>query len=121
MEDEGFFQADIYLPPPSNGNVSDQDSDAEEESSIQHLPPSILETAADFRIQLTGKPEDVDSMEGDVTFNNPTFVPEAQLSSSDSSDSSDLSDVEMDNEDSSHEERGTKYLSSSKPPNTEIK
>ena len=50
LESENFFVAEVYLQPPNDGLNSDEDSDSEEGTNLQHLSDSQLITHADFRI-----------------------------------------------------------------------
>ena len=50
LEDEDFVEASVYLTPPAGGKESDEDSDAEEGCSANHLSHRQLTAPAEFTI-----------------------------------------------------------------------
>lgn len=50
LEDEHFLDASVYISPPGDGMLSDEDSDVEEGSSVNHLSANQLTAPAEFVI-----------------------------------------------------------------------
>ena len=50
LEEEEFLQADVFLSPPNEGLLSDEDSDDEEDVSAAHLSGPQLSATAEYRI-----------------------------------------------------------------------
>ena len=48
LEDDNFIDASVYLSPPRDGVDSDEDSDAEEGCSANHLSSGQLQAPAEF-------------------------------------------------------------------------
>ena len=52
-EFEDFFDADVLMQLSNNGQLSDEDSDTEESTDVQHLLAGQRSTHADFRISFS--------------------------------------------------------------------
>ena len=52
MQEEEFLQADVFLSPPNNGLLSNEDSD-DEEVSADHLSGPQLSVPAEFHIDFS--------------------------------------------------------------------
>ena len=52
-EFEDFFDADVLVQLSNNKQLSDEDSDTEEGTDVQHLSAGQLSTHADFRISFS--------------------------------------------------------------------
>ena len=52
-EFEDFFDADVLMQLSNNKQLSDEDSDTEEGTDVQHLSAGQLSTHADFRISFS--------------------------------------------------------------------
>ena len=52
-EFEDFFDADVLMQLSNNGQLSDEDSDTEEGTDVQHLLAGQRSTHADFRISFS--------------------------------------------------------------------
>jgi len=50
LEDDNFLDASVYITPPANGFESDEDSDAEDDCSANHLSSRQLTAPAEFRV-----------------------------------------------------------------------
>jgi len=115
LESEDFFDANIYMQPPSNGQLSDEDSDDEEGTNSQHLSASQLMAPADFRIDFGSYVADsfevAETVDDDVEVAEPVDVSEY------------VEDAEVEREIPENEEETTahpllneKWLSRQKPP-----
>ena len=54
-EDENFTSADIFIQPPENSQLSDEDSGGEEQFNISDLPGSLLRAEAEAHLNNPGQ------------------------------------------------------------------
>ena len=81
LEEEEFLQADVFLSPPNNELLSDEDSDDEEGASADHLSGPQLLAPAEFCINFSNSVEN--TLEWDLSAVEASFdVSDNALSSS---------------------------------------
>ena len=80
LEEEEFLQADIYLTPPNDGLLSDEDSDDEEGASADHLSGPQLSAAAEYRINYGNSV--INSLETDASPDEEALVSSTNVSDS---------------------------------------
>ena len=93
LEEEEFLQADVFLSPPNEGLLSDEDSDDEEGVSAAHLSGPQLSATAEYRINYGNSV--VNSLEFDASADE-----DAVTASTDVSDH-DLSNLDSETEENS--------------------
>ena len=91
LEEEEFLQADVFLSPPNEGLLSDEDSDDEEGVSAAHLSGPQLSATAEYRINYGNSV--VNSLEFDASADEDAVTA-----------STDVSDHDLSNLDSETEE-----------------
>ena len=80
LEEEEFLQADIYLTPPNDGLLSDEDSDDEEGASADYLSGPQLSAAAEYRINYGNSV--INSLETDASPDEEALVSSTNVSDS---------------------------------------